>query len=112
MLGETVTRIRAGAQTGTDAFGQPVYGPDVETTIDGAMFAPGGSSESVEVGREAVVTAPTLYFRAAWPDIVETDRIRVRGVEYDVDGRPADWRDPFGTDGPGGLVVTLKAVEG
>lgn len=112
MLGETVTRIRPGAQTGTDAFGQPVYGSDAETDIDGAMFAPGGSSEPVEVGREAVVTAPTLYFRGTWPDIVATDRIRVRGVEFAVDGKPADWRDPFGTGGPGGLVVTLKAVEG
>ena len=107
---ETVTRIRAGAPTGTDAFGQPIPGPDVETAIEGALFAPGASSEPVEVGREAVVSSPTLYFRGARPDLVRTDRVRVRGLVYELDGDPADWRN--GDSPVGGLVVTLRRAGG
>lgn len=106
---ETVTRIRHGAQTGTDAFNVPIYGPDIETDITGALVAPGGSTEVITTaGRVPVVTPTTVYFRDAWPDIVPTDRLRVRGVVYDVAGKPADWR----SDGPGGLVVPLRDAEG
>jgi len=109
-MSETVTRIRKGAQTGTDGFNQPIYGPDVETDIDGALFAPGGSSEPIEAGRAPVITEPTLYFPDARPDIAEDDRVRVRGVIYHVDGNPADWH--WGDDLDGGLVVTLRKVGG
>ena len=108
---DTVIRLRAGAQTGTDAFDQPIYGPDTETPIAGALFAPGGSMEPVEAGRDPLVTVPTLYFPGAWPDIVATDRIRVRGHVFAVTGVPADWR-PARDSGPGGLVVSLTDPEG
>lgn len=108
---ETVIRLRD-TQTGVDAYNNPVT-ETVETPIPGAAFAPEQASrESVEVGREAVTTQPAVYFHRTWPDIVRTDRLRVRGVEYRVDGDPADWRYPFGATGPGGLVVTLKRVAG
>ena len=114
---DPVTRIRAGAQTGLDAFDQPVYGPDVETEIGPALFAPGGAtssavSESVETGRTPIVTAPTLYWSGQWPDVVATDRLRVRGVVFAVLGVPADWRPATTAGGPGGLVVQLRDSEG
>lgn len=106
---ESVTRIRPGDPTGTDAFGKPIPGPDVELVIDGALVAPAGSSEVLtEAGRVPIVTQTTIYFRDAWPDITAADRVRVRGVVFQVDGVPADWR----SDGPGGLVVTLRDPEG
>lgn len=112
MFGETVIRIRAGAPTGEhDRYGAPILGPDVETPLEGAAFDPGGSREPVEVGRAAVITTPRVFFPEQWPDVVSTDRLRVRGVEYRVTGRPPEWRDPFGSD-VGGLVVELEAVEG
>ena len=89
---ESVTRIRPGAQTGTDAFNDPIYGPDVEATIDGALFSPGGSTEAPEPGRDPIVTVPTLYFRGSWPDITATDRVRVRGQVFEVVGVPANWQ--------------------
>lgn len=109
MFGERVTRRRRVAGE-PDRYGNPTY-TTTETTFEGAAFAPEqASSEPVAVGREAVIIKPTLYFPGAWPDITETDQVRVRGVLYDVEGRPADWRSPW--DGTGGLIVTLKVVVG
>lgn len=107
---ETVTRVRAGEPTGEkDSFDQPIIGPPTELDIEGALFAPGGTSEPAEIGRAPIITEPTLYFRDLWPDITEADQVRVRGLLYDVEGAPADWRHD---GGPGGLVVVLKYVGG
>lgn len=110
--GETVTRIRAGESTTTDRYGNPIPGPDVETPLDRAGFDPGGSREPVEVGRTATVTNPKVYFRDYAPDVVSTDRLRVRGVVYQVKGRPAEWRDPHAGNVVRGLVVELELAEG
>lgn len=111
MAGETVTRIRAGASPGDDRYGDPIPGADVETAIAGGFFAPGGTSEPVEVGRAPVISEPTVYFPHAWPDIAPTDRLRIRGDVYQVTGDPGDWRSPQGST-VGGLVVPLKKVDG
>jgi len=110
MVGETVTRIRTADSTGDDPYGNPLPGADVETTLTGAAFDPGGSLEPVEVGRAQTVTTPRLYFIVP-PDIISTDRIRARGIVYNVIGNPALWINPF-TGVTAGLVVELKAVEG
>lgn len=110
-MAEPVTRLRAGAPIGTDAFGQPIPGPDVATDLEATAFDPGGSTEQLEVGRAPVVTTPKVYFRGTTPDILHTDRLRVRGVVYDVDGKPAVWLSPWrGT--VVGTVVTLSEPEG
>ena len=107
---ETITRVRPGEPTGDkDAFGKDILGPPSEVEIAGAWFAPGGTSEPVEIGRAPVIMEPTLYFRDQWPDITERDQVRVRGLLYDVEGVPADWRHE---GGPGGLVVTLRRAGG
>lgn len=109
-VGEPVTRRRQ-QQTGTDRYGNPVYEP-VDTVLpERAGFDPGGSREPVEVGREQTVTTPKLYFRRAYPDLNDTDQVLVRGVVFDIEGNPADWKSPFGSD-VGGLVVELKKAEG
>jgi hypothetical protein len=111
VIGETVTRIRRGEQTGTDPYGEPVYGPATETPVPGAAFDPGGSVEPVEPGRTAVVTMPRLLFRDSIPDIVADDQVRVRGLAYDVVGDPALWVSPY-TGREAGLVVELKRTGG
>ena len=109
-LGEPVTRRRQ-QQTGTDRYGNPVYG-DVDTVLEErAGFDPGGSREPVEVGRTQTVTTPKLYFRRQFPDLTPSDKVIVRGVIFDIQGDPADWRSPYGSD-VGGLVVELKRAEG
>lgn len=109
MFGEMVTRLRR-EQTGTDRYGDPVY-TDVEAPLpEGAAFAPKGSVVSLQVGREMVTTADTLYFTTR-PDLTDADRVRVRGLVRTIQGRPQDWRSPWGTD-VGGLVVELEDVTG
>lgn len=108
--GELVTRRRR-EQTGTDRYGNPVYG-DVDVVLEErAAFDPGGSREPVEVGREQVVTTPKLYFWKQRPDLTSSDTVLVRGTAYSIEGDPADWRSPFGS-GLTGLVVELKNAEG
>lgn len=108
-FGEPVTRVRRVATGGTDRFGHPVT-TDAQVSVGSAAFDPGGTREAVEVGRAPVVTTPKLYFTDR-PDLASGDRVIVRGVTFEVDGDPADWRSPWG--GPlGGLVVELKRVTG
>jgi hypothetical protein len=100
---DQVTRIRR-EQTGTDRYGNPVYGV-VETVIpELAFFAPKDVIPSLEVGRSPVVVEPTLYWFQVWPDVSASDRVRVRGVEYEVESVPAEWRGAT----VGGLVVKLR----
>ncbi len=109
-IGEPVSRLRE-QQTGTDRYGDPIY-EQIETVLpERAAFDPGGTREPVEVGREQTVTTPKLYFRRQYPDLVTTDQVKVRGVAYTIEGIPADWVSPFGSE-VGGLVVELKVVDG
>ncbi|QHO91029.1 hypothetical protein CWT12_06455 [Actinomyces sp. 432] len=102
-----VVRVRAGPGT-TDRYGERVPGPDTETDLPPALLAPAGASvsgatsEPVAAGVTTVLSAPTLYWRRAWPDVLASDRLRVHGTTYRVEGAPARW--------PSGLVVTLAAA--
>lgn len=110
MFGETVTRLRK-VEGATDRYGNPTH-TTVEAEIPGAAFAPEqDSQEPLEVGRTSVVTQPALYFYLSRPDLRSGDAVRVRGEMYEVDGKPADWRSPWGTSLTG-LVVRLKMVTG
>jgi hypothetical protein len=110
MVGESVTRVRP-VQSGTDRYGVPVYTDSTVVLEERAAFDPGGSREPVEVGRAPVVTNPKLYFRGAIPDLKATDRLIIRGRTYTVQGDPAYWKSPYGSE-MSGLVVELQATEG
>lgn len=100
---DKVTRIRR-EQTGVDRYSNPVY-MTVETEISElALFAPKDVIPAMEVGRSPVIVEPSLYWFKSWPDIVASDRLRVRGVEFEVQSIPASWRGST----VGGLVVKLK----
>lgn len=107
--GEVVTRRRR-QQTGADRYGNPVYELVDVVLGETAAFDPGGSREPVEVGRTPTVTTPKLYF-TQWPDLVKTDLVVVRGEVFQIEGDPADWRNPWGSD-VGGMVVELERAEG
>jgi hypothetical protein len=109
VIGEQVGVIRP--STATDRYGnsQRTYGSTASHTVDGCAFDPGASTEDND-GRTATVTAPTLYCPPG-ADLLASDQVLVRGTRYEVDGEPADWRDPFGST-LGGIVATLRKVVG
>lgn len=105
MQGETITVLSAGTKT------DPYSGETVEdwsnpTTRDVTTIAPlepRPSSEPVQDARNAVISGWTLYLPAGDP-ITSANRVRVRGVDYPVQGEPADWSagivvQAFGTAG-------------
>lgn len=100
---DQVTRIRR-EQVGVDRYGNAVY-ETAETPIgELALFAPRDVIPALEVGRSPTIVEPSLYWLNEFPDIREDDRVRVRGVEYEVLSIPAEWRG----SGVGGLVVKLR----
>jgi len=111
MPGETVTRIRRGEQIGTDAYNKPIYGPDTETDFQGAFVAFGDPWEAHEVGRNSDHSDLSVFFPNQYPDIVGSDRLRVRGVEYPVMSDPPEWKSPWGSR-IGGLLVRMRKEDG
>lgn len=110
-MAESVTVLHPG--TRTDGYGddQPSWEPDDITQEDVATrgVEPMSSTEDND-GRQAVITGFRVYLEQG-AQVGADDRIVLRGTEYDVDGRPADWRSPWGGV-TGGIVVALKVGEG
>lgn len=106
MQTETVIVLTAG--TSTDPYsGEPVQDWSTSTERDVTTLAPGEprpSQEPVQDARNAVVSGWTLYFPAGDP-ITADNRVRVRGVDYPVQGHPADWLGA-------GVVVQAYKTEG
>ena len=84
-------------------------GPPQETEVPGCGLGDLDSTEDDSRGTSAVVRR-TLYapFGA---DVRRTDRVRVDGHEWEVDGKPVPRRSPFSGWGAG-LVVQLLRQEG
>lgn len=91
-------------QRGTpDRFNDRVFA-DV-ATIPGCLEYPAGSTENQggAVTDERVVLAPS------GSDIRASDRVKMNGLIYQVQGVPKDWEDPFTTWAPG-MQVSLVRV--
>jgi hypothetical protein len=88
-----------------DKFGDPI--PDTaatEATSSGWLVAPGSSVE-LHDGQESVDSDMDLYRMGGFTDsVLPTDRIRVRGLLYEVVGEPAVWRL--------GTVIRLRKFTG
>ena len=89
---ETVVVLTAG--TTTDPYSgessESWTSPTERAVTTLAPPEPRPSSEPVQDARNAVVSGWTLYLPAGDP-ISAANRVRVRGVEYPVQGQPADW---------------------
>lgn len=109
--GETVTRIRA--TTTVDGYDNTVsdWSTAAETPMSRVGVAPRSQDEDLD-GRTATITGLSLYWRGPEPvDVLPTDRFRVRGTVWEVDGMTADWVSAY-TTVRSGVVVHLKQVEG
>jgi hypothetical protein len=74
-----------------DEWGDPVPGTGTEVEVQDCLFAPGATRE-IEVNQNTVLADATIF---APSDIAvsATDRVRVRGEEYTVAGKPRVWRN-------------------
>lgn len=93
----------SGETTGTD-WTTPI------TRAESCGVAPGGSTEPNEVARNAIDSDFDLIFDHD-PGISAADRVVVRGLTCEVDGRPFVYRSPF-TGWEPGTLVRVKIREG
>lgn len=114
--GETVVRLRAPmvfdpySATDTLAEWDDEDNPPSELPLHGVGVADGGSIEPEQDARNSVESDFDVIV-AAGTDVLPTDRLRIRGLVCEVQGRPFDWLNPF-TGWQPGMVVKAKIVEG
>lgn len=110
--GETIQILTA--QTVVDPYSQTETIdwtlPPTSVDVPDVLCAPRPQGEPVEDGRNEVISGWTLYCQTA-PSPLPTpyQRVRVRGVVYEIDGEPADWQ--MGDWHPG-IVIQAKVVTG
>lgn len=92
-FGTTITVLRD-SPGGLDDYNNPVTSTTTSTDIVGCAVAPSGSTEPAALGRNGLVVDLTVFVPAG-SDILFTDRIKIAGVVYSIDGDPADWSNPF-----------------
>lgn len=66
------------------------WAPEEREVVTLVPPEPRPSQEPVQEARNALVSGWTLYLPAGDP-ITAENRVRVRGVDYPVQGQPADW---------------------
>lgn len=106
--GETIT-IRRRSATSVDDYGNNTYSTTT-ITIKDALIGVGGTSEPVDVARDAVDAQLTAYLPNG-TQVQEGDVFIIRGSQWVKDGSPQQWVSPF----PGletGVVVPLRRRRG
>jgi len=103
LTGTPVVDPYSGATTGTDW----TTTPPTEVPVDNVLCEPRPSSEPVQDARNAVTSGYTLYLPTGTA-ITPTNRVRVRGLDYDVLGEASDWR--LGSWHPGLVVQTSRTA--
>ena len=101
---------RVFAQSGQDAHGNPVWSWSDPVPQPVYAWAPAGTSEPFQAGRDAVTWDLDLF---APPGFTAgpRDRFVVDGTEFEVEGMARDFtHGPFGFTP--GVVLRLKRVEG
>lgn len=101
-----------------DGHGNPAktFAAAVDWPVHG--FAPGAAGSSIgnnqpsQANRDLSVILWAVYAPVNDLAPTELDRVVLDGVEYDVEGRPADWSSSPWPFPEAGLVVELKRAEG
>lgn len=79
--------LKQGGQIGTDDWGDPIYGPDVDDVFYGEI-RPLQGDERVTAHSAEVITTRFQLFIPAKTDITAYDKVVVFGQEYQVKGQP------------------------
>lgn len=105
MRSETVVRIRTTSTT-TNRYNVEVPDDEAEKRIRTlAPAEPVFSAEPDEVGRVRRVQTGWKVYLDECEDVTSADQLRVRGIDYNVDGEPESWMG-------GGLVVHCTRTAG
>lgn len=107
--GETVTVLTATEKT--DVYGNVKldWTSPTQTPLENVLVGSGGSSEPLLDARTPVDSDFDLFVQTLEPILVTSaNRIRVRGLDCDVAGRPFLWS----MAGVGGWVIKVKIREG
>ncbi|GAA0423840.1 hypothetical protein [Streptomyces luteireticuli] len=112
-FGETVMVLCSAAVR--DVYGNDVPGPVLEHPVHGCAVAPAsgpgpGQSGELTTGRDTI-TEQLLVYPPPGADIRPTDRLRIRGLDYEVHGPVHDYRSPL-TGTRAGAEVTARRVTG
>lgn len=87
-IGErTVTVIR---EPKVDRLDDPAQGPAAEHDIDGCAVLPRSSNEE---GKGWVIVEGRMIIAPFGSDVLGTDKVRVDGEVWDVDGAPGDYEN-------------------
>lgn len=110
IAGETVT-VRRGTVTATGRRNDTTtdWAEPTDTDVPDCLIAPRSTSEDHD-GRSGVIIGVTVYMPSG-TDVLASDRLVIRGDEYDVEGEPGDWwtpQDPICD----GIEVAAKRTEG
>lgn len=93
---DTVSVVRAGAIAGPDDDPIESWLPaDVIVTPYAGEFQPVSSTE--DVVNQQRTEATHKAFLAAGTDVTAKDRLRYKGLDYQIDGQPERW-SPHGTE--------------
>jgi len=101
LTGAPVVDPYSGETTGTS------WTTPTQVSVDNVLCEPRPSSEPVQDARNAVTSGFTLYMPAGTV-ITPANRVRVRGLDYDVLGEASDWR--LGSWRPGLVVQTSRTA--
>lgn len=103
----TVTLRKRGEQTGEGQYGEPIYGPPIDTDTP-AWWEPRSSDENV-AAREQYTSGYWVYTPLS-ADVSGADVVVLDGVEFDVVGEPG--RQPGGFIVEGHLKFAVERVTG
>ena len=106
--GETVTITRRSA-TSTDDYGNNTYATTTITVKD-VLVAIGGTSEPIDVSRDAVDSQLTIYLPNG-TSVVDGDVFTIRNSKWVKNGSAQSWVSPF-DNFDGGVVVPLRKRNG
>lgn len=110
MIGETITRLRAGSASNRVGASIDDWSDPAELDIDGCAVAPRDADEENAGGRQTVIAGFNVYAPPG-ADVLATDRLRVRGEIHEVIGEPGVWINPF-TGATPGVEIRTRRVTG
>lgn len=106
--GETIT-IRRRSAAATDEYGNKTY-TTTTITVKDALVAIGGSSEPIDVSRDAVDATVTVYLPNG-TTVQDGDVFIIRNSQWVKDGAGLEWVSPF-DNFEAGVVVPLRKRNG